>query len=72
MSTTCEGQGTNLLYSKARNKCAFSASTKHLYDHAVSSARASQQELQGATQKEKNHSQCFCSSYICALALSVP
>lgn len=44
MSTTGKGQRTNLLYSKARNKCAFSV-VQLLYDHTVSSARA----LQGIT-----------------------
>lgn len=71
MSTTHEGQCSNPLYSKPRNQCIFSVSTKLLYDHTVSLARALQQELHGAIQEEKNHSQYYCSVYAFALPLSV-
>lgn len=42
------------------------------YDHTVSLARALQQELHGAIQEEKNHSQYYCSVYTFALPLSLP
>lgn len=69
---TSGGQRSNLLYGKARNQCIFSVSTKLLYDHTVSLARALQQELHGAIQEEKNNSQYYCSVYTFALPLSVP